>query len=62
MVKVRVRGQEMHQVNDCPHKYSSTNVCVCVCVCVCVFALYTEEEMAADIQMADLFEFEHDIC
>ncbi len=23
----------MHYVNECPHKYSCTNVCVCVCVC-----------------------------
>ncbi len=26
----------MQYVNECPHKYSSTNMCVCVCVCMCV--------------------------
>ncbi len=30
MVKVRVRGWEMHYVNECPHKYNCTNVHVCV--------------------------------
>lgn len=32
MVTVRVRGQELHYVNACPHKYRSTLLCVCVCV------------------------------
>ncbi len=26
-----VTGQEMHYVEECPHKYSCTNVCVCGC-------------------------------
>ncbi len=34
MVRVRVRGSEMHYAYECPHKYSCTNVCVCVDQCV----------------------------
>lgn len=38
MVKVRVRGSEMHYVNECPHKDRSTE-CVDPCMCVCVHCL-----------------------